>query len=82
VSDTGKVISNDCNICHKTIYDSARPPEMNVSTGTFKHPVDLGALADRKCETCHNRPDKPFTHPINLGDISMFQCAVCHPRKS
>lgn len=79
-SDTGKVITNDCTVCHTTIYDSAGPPELNVSTGTFKHPVDLGGLADRKCESCHNRPDKPFTHPINLGDISMFQCAVCHPR--
>ena len=81
VSSTGKVITNDCNICHTTLYDSDGPPEKNTKTGPFKHPVDLGALADRKCDTCH-KPDKPFVHPINLGDISLFQCAVCHPRKS
>ena len=76
-SDTGKVISNDCNVCHKVLFDSARPPEQNPRTGAFKHPVDLGSLASRKCESCHSA-NKPFQHPINLGDISMFQCADCH----
>ena len=80
VSDTGKIITNDCNVCHTMIYDSASPPEKNVKTGPFQHPVDLGALADHKCEYCHHA-NKPFEHPINLGDISMFQCVVCHPRK-
>lgn len=80
VSNTGKIISNDCNVCHTTIYDSAGPPEQNVSMGPFKHPVDLGALEAFKCDHCHHS-DKPFTHPINLGDISMFQCVACHPRK-
>jgi nitrate/TMAO reductase-like tetraheme cytochrome c subunit len=78
-SNTGKVISNDCNICHTVLYDSARPAEQNASTGSFKHPVDLGALATRKCDTCH-QANKPFQHPLNLGDISMFQCAECHPK--
>jgi len=76
-SDTGKVITNDCNVCHKVLFDSARPPEQNPRTGAFKHPVDLGSLASRKCESCHSA-NKPFQHPINLGDISMFQCADCH----
>jgi len=79
VSNTGKAISNDCNICHTVIYDSAGPPEKNTRTGPFQHPVVLGALADRKCESCH-QPNKPFTHPLNLGDISMFQCVECHPK--
>ncbi len=79
-SSDGKVIRNDCNTCHSVIYDSAGPPEKNSRIGPFQHPVDLGALADRKCETCH-RADKPFQHPINLGDISMFECVECHPRK-
>ena len=77
VSNTGKVISNDCNLCHTMIYDSAGPPEKNVKTGPFQHPVDLGALAERKCEFCH-KANKPFQHPVNLGDISMFQCSECH----
>lgn len=79
VSDTGKVVRNDCNICHTVLYDSVKPPEKNVSTGPFKHPVDLGGLEDRKCETCH-KANEPFRHPVNLGDISMFQCVECHPR--
>ena len=79
VSDTGKLIRNDCNICHTVLYDSAGPPEKNAVAGPFQHPVDLGALADRKCESCHVA-NKPFQHPINLGDISMYQCAECHPR--
>ena len=81
VSDTGKVITNDCNVCHTVIYDSSRPPAENVKTGSFQHPVDLGGLADRKCETCH-KANEPFKHPVNLGDISSFQCVECHPRKS
>src|ERR1043166_290760 len=80
VSNTGKVITNNCNVCHTMIYDSAAPPEKNVKTGPFVHPVDLGALAERKCEFCH-KANKPFQHPLNLGDISMFQCAECHPKK-
>ncbi|HXT62574.1 MAG TPA: NapC/NirT family cytochrome c [Pyrinomonadaceae bacterium] len=76
VSKDGKTISNNCNICHTMIYDSANP-EASVKTGPFLHPVDLGSLADRKCEFCH-KPNQPFQHPINLGDISMFQCAECH----
>jgi len=80
VSDTGKVITNNCNVCHTMIYDSAGPPEKNVKTGPFQHPVDLGGLEVHKCEFCH-KANKPFQHPINLGDISMFQCVECHPRK-
>ncbi len=81
VSNTGKVITSDCNVCHTVIYDSARPPEENAKTGSFQHPVDLGGLEDRKCVSCH-RPNEPFKHPVNLGDISSFQCVDCHPRKS
>jgi hypothetical protein len=79
VSDSGKVIRNDCNICHTVIYDSENPAA-SVKIAGFRHPVDLGALSDRKCETCH-KANEPFKHPVNLGDISMFQCAECHPRK-
>jgi hypothetical protein len=78
VSNTGKVIRNDCNICHTVLSDSARPATTPQTDG-FKHPVDLGGLADRKCETCH-KANEPFRHPVNLGDISMFQCVECHPR--
>ena len=78
VSNTGKVITNNCNVCHTMIYDSLNPAA-SVKTGPFQHPVDLGALANRKCDSCH-KADQPFKHPINLGDISMFQCAQCHQK--
>ena len=78
VSDSGKVIRNDCDICHTVIYDSENPAA-SVKIAGFKHPVDLGALSDRKCETCH-KANEPFKHPVNLGDISMFQCVECHPK--
>ena len=79
VSNTGKIIRTDCNICHTVLSDSARPTTV-PSLVNFQHPVDLGGLADRKCETCH-KANEAFRHPINLGDISMFQCVECHPRK-
>lgn len=78
VSNTGKVIRNDCNICHTVLSDSSQTSTTPMSL-PFKHPVDLGGLADRKCESCH-KANEPFRHPINLGDISMFQCVECHPK--
>jgi muramidase (phage lysozyme) len=78
VSNDGKVITNNCNVCHTVIYDSANPTA-SVKMGPFIHPVDLGALEDRKCDFCH-KPTQPFKHPVNLGDISMFQCVECHRR--
>jgi NapC/NirT cytochrome c family protein len=78
VSNTGKVIRNDCNICHTVLSDSARPSTSTISI-PVQHPVDLGGLSNRKCETCH-KANEPFKHPINLGDISMFQCIECHPK--
>ncbi|HET6891137.1 MAG TPA: NapC/NirT family cytochrome c [Pyrinomonadaceae bacterium] len=80
VSSAGKVIPNDCNICHTVLSDSARPLT-GLKTLSVQHPVDLGGLADRKCETCH-KANEPYKHPVNLGDISMFQCVECHPKKN
>ena len=79
VSNTGKIIRNDCNICHTMLSDSANPAA-GLGTQNFQHPVDLGGLEDRKCETCH-KANQPFRHPVNLGDLSPFQCVECHPRK-
>lgn len=77
VSNSGKVIRNDCNICHTVIYDSAAPPEKNAKIGSYQHPVNLGDLARLECTVCH-KGNGPFKHPLNLGDISAFQCAECH----
>ena len=79
VSNSGKVISNDCNVCHTVISDSSKPTT-TLKNQLVQHPVDLGGLADRKCESCH-KPNQPFKHPVNLGDLSDFQCVECHARK-
>jgi NapC/NirT cytochrome c family protein len=76
-SKDGKLIRNDCTICHTVIYDSAAPPEKNAKVGPYQHPVNLGQLAELQCTTCH-KANGPFKHPLNLGDISEFQCAECH----
>ncbi|MCM3906225.1 MAG: NapC/NirT family cytochrome c [Pyrinomonadaceae bacterium] len=81
VSNTGKVIRNDCNICHTVIYDSAALPEKNVNTGPYQHPVNLGDLAKLACTVCH-KANGPFKHPVDLGDISEFQCVECHSKKN
>jgi NapC/NirT cytochrome c family protein len=77
VSKTGKVIRNDCDICHTVIYDSAAPPERNAKMGSYKHPIELGDLAGLDCKVCHSGKG-PFKHPVNLGDISQFSCIECH----
>jgi NapC/NirT cytochrome c family protein len=77
VSKAGKVIRNDCDICHTVIYDSAAPPERNAKLGSYKHPVELGDLAGLDCKVCHSGKG-PFKHPVNLGDISQFSCIECH----
>ena len=80
VSKDGKVVRNDCNICHTVLSDSASMDQTaGLKEGSFKHPVDLGAFADRQCTTCH-KANKPFQHPVNLGDLSPFQCSECHPK--
>ncbi len=78
VSDTGKVIRNDCAICHTTLDQTDGPAVMREPNGEYVHPVDLGTLPIQECSTCH-KGDRPFTHPLNLGDISRFQCSQCHP---
>jgi len=77
VSKSGKVIRNDCDICHTVIFDSAAAPERNAKMGSYKHPVELGDLASLDCKTCHTGKG-PFKHPVNLGDISQFSCIECH----
>jgi len=46
VSSDGKVISNDCHICHEVLSATS-------ATATFEHPVDIGDLREVKCGDCH-----------------------------
>jgi len=76
-SDDGRVIRNECNICHTTISETVANDPVQIVDGNFQHPVVLGDRDQYKCAACH-KGDRPFKHPLNLGDISRFQCADCH----
>ena len=56
-SDDGKVISNNCNICHIIIEQKTADGKDLVSLKglEFVHPVDLGtSLRDESCVDCHS----------------------------
>jgi hypothetical protein len=56
-SESGRVISKDCNLCH-TIVGQGKPASMQL-TGVrdaleFNHPVDIGtAWKEMNCAECH-----------------------------
>ena len=76
-SKEGKVIRNECSICHTTVDQSFGGKTFSTKDGSFQHPVDLGDKNTWQCAACH-KGDRTFKHPLKLGDISTFQCADCH----
>ena len=76
-SPDGKVIRNECSICHTTVDQTFRGTPVAVKDGVFQHPINLGDRNTWQCAACH-KGDRSFKHPLNLGDISRFQCADCH----
>ena len=54
-SETGKVISKQCDVCHTVISEvESGVPVMGSTQGIpFKHPVDLGDLTQVNCSDCH-----------------------------
>lgn len=80
VSPTGKIISNDCKVCHTLLDQSASLTPSAAQGGEFIHPVALGELAKLRCTVCHKN-NKPFQHPVDLGDLSRFKCVDCHAGK-
>lgn len=76
-SNQGKVIRNDCNVCHTTLDRTFAGKTVRAQNGVFEHPVNLGDKNTWQCASCH-KGDQTFKHPLNLGDISQFQCAECH----
>ena len=76
-SPEGKVIRNECNICHTTISQTFARQPVAVKDGMFQHPVNIADRNTWQCAACH-KGDRSFKHPLNLGDISKFQCADCH----
>jgi hypothetical protein len=56
ISDDGKVISNDCNSCHKIISqtDNAGNTRVDLNGLAFQHPVDLDKAEQLQlCTDCH-----------------------------
>jgi nitrate/TMAO reductase-like tetraheme cytochrome c subunit len=80
-SNEGRVIRNDCAICHTTVDQTFRGQTIRPADGTFQHPVNLGDRNTWQCATCHKGAGT-FKHPLNLGDISKYQCAECHKGQS
>ena len=76
-SSDGKVIRNECSVCHTTVDQTFLGKPVAVKDGLFQHPINLGDRNTWQCAACH-KGDRSFKHPLNLGDISRFQCADCH----
>ncbi len=76
-STDGKVIRNECSVCHTTIDQTFGGKTLASKDGSFQHPVNLGDKNTWQCAACH-KGDQTFKHPLNLGDISQFQCVECH----
>lgn len=57
VSDDGKVLSRDCNVCHTILAQKLEKDKLRLSLGgvEYKHPVDIGdAWKEMNCSDCHN----------------------------
>ena len=57
-SESGKVISKDCNLCHNILAQGTRDSMQYASSFEpleFKHPVDIeGAWKTELCSMCHS----------------------------
>jgi hypothetical protein len=57
VTDEGKVLSRDCNLCHTILAQQFEKDTLRVSLGgiEYRHPVDVGdAWKETNCSDCHN----------------------------
>lgn len=57
VSDDGKVLSRDCNVCHTILAQQFERDKLRLSLGgiEYRHPVDIGdAWKEMNCSDCHN----------------------------
>jgi hypothetical protein len=57
VSDDGKVLSRDCNVCHTILAQQFERDTLRLSLGgvEYMHPVDIGdAWKETNCSDCHN----------------------------
>lgn len=57
VTDDGKVLSRDCNVCHTILAQKFEKEGLRLSLEgvAYKHPVDIGdAWKEMNCSDCHN----------------------------
>jgi hypothetical protein len=57
VSDSGKVLTRDCNTCHTILAQQfeAGTQRMALTGIEYKHPIDIGdAWKETNCRECHN----------------------------
>jgi nitrate/TMAO reductase-like tetraheme cytochrome c subunit len=65
VSDDGKILSRDCNICHTILAQQFEKEGLRMSLGgvEYHHPVDIGnSWKEMNCSDCHN-PQERDTAP-------------------
>lgn len=72
VSETGKVLTNDCNACHVILSQQAEfsPARASLEGAKYLHPTDIAdSWKQVTCSDCHNpRPGaKPLVTPV-IGD--------------
>ncbi|HYY97876.1 MAG TPA: NapC/NirT family cytochrome c [Pyrinomonadaceae bacterium] len=80
-SDDGRVIRNECNVCHTVLDQTEGGTPVAIQDGKFRHPVNIGDLSGMNCTACHSHT-RAFQHPVNLGDLSQFKCVDCHAGKN
>jgi nitrate/TMAO reductase-like tetraheme cytochrome c subunit len=58
VSEDGKVLSRDCNVCHTILAQQFQQDTARVSLSgiDYRHPTDIGgAWKETNCSDCHNQ---------------------------
>ncbi|MGD1044101.1 MAG: NapC/NirT family cytochrome c [Bacteroidota bacterium] len=57
ITDDGKVLSRDCNVCHTILAQQFEKEglRMSLSGVEYRHPIDIGnAWKEMNCSDCHN----------------------------
>jgi hypothetical protein len=57
VSESGKVLTRDCNSCHTILAQQFEEEKVRIALGgvEYKHPTDIGdAWKEMNCRDCHN----------------------------
>jgi len=61
VDERGKVLTKDCNACHRILSqeEAGKGTRVSMQGVSYSHPVDVGSdWKESNCSDCHNPPDK------------------------